>query len=149
MSANKQPISGNTQDLTVQPWTPNILSYWPSQLHFISPFLLLVSYSACGHWWWIPIVAPFLGAIAGVMVYQLMIGCHDEPPPEANDEESVKLSNVKQRDNVWSCWAMHLLLGQFFLKKEDKNLKTEKNQSRKQNVLTTGVWSLLHTYFFV
>uniref|UniRef100_T1E6H8 Aquaporin-3 n=1 Tax=Crotalus horridus TaxID=35024 RepID=T1E6H8_CROHD len=57
-------------------------------------------FTTSGHWWWIPIVAPFLGAIAGVMVYQLMIGCHDEPPPEANDEESVKLSNVKQRDNV-------------------------------------------------
>uniref|UniRef100_A0A8C6XS16 Aquaporin-3 n=1 Tax=Naja naja TaxID=35670 RepID=A0A8C6XS16_NAJNA len=54
----------------------------------------------CGHWWWIPLVAPFLGAIAGVLVYQLMIGCHDEPPPESSDEESVKLSNVKQRDNV-------------------------------------------------
>ncbi|XP_020652080.2 aquaporin-3 [Pogona vitticeps] len=51
-------------------------------------------------WWWIPVVAPFLGALAGVMVYQLMIGCHDEPPPESNDEESVKLSNIKQRDNV-------------------------------------------------
>ncbi|KAG8131403.1 putative Aquaporin 3-like protein, partial [Naja naja] len=34
-----------------------------------------------------------------VLVYQLMIGCHDEPPPESSDEESVKLSNVKQRDN--------------------------------------------------
>ncbi|XP_013923178.1 PREDICTED: aquaporin-3 [Thamnophis sirtalis] len=57
-------------------------------------------FTACGHWWWIPIIAPFLGAIAGILVYQLMIGCHDEPPPEFNDEESVKLSNVKQRDNL-------------------------------------------------
>ncbi|XP_048358482.1 aquaporin-3 [Sphaerodactylus townsendi] len=51
-------------------------------------------------WWWVPIIAPFLGAIAGVIVYQLMVGCHDEPPPEAHDEENVKLSNVKQRDNL-------------------------------------------------
>ncbi|XP_054842762.1 aquaporin-3 [Eublepharis macularius] len=51
-------------------------------------------------WWWVPIIAPFLGSIAGVGVYQLMIGCHDEPPLEVHDEESVKLSNVKQRDNV-------------------------------------------------
>uniref|UniRef100_U3F981 Aquaporin-3 n=1 Tax=Micrurus fulvius TaxID=8637 RepID=U3F981_MICFL len=57
-------------------------------------------FTTSSHWWWIPIVAPFLGAIAGVLVYQLMIGCHVEPPPESNDEESVKLSNVKQRDNV-------------------------------------------------
>ncbi|ETE57537.1 Aquaporin-3, partial [Ophiophagus hannah] len=34
-----------------------------------------------------------------VLVYQLMIGCHVESPPESSDEESVKLSNVKQRDN--------------------------------------------------
>ncbi|KAM6469194.1 aquaporin-3 [Liasis olivaceus] len=52
------------------------------------------------HWWWIPLIAPFLGAIAGVMVYQLMIGCHDEPPPESSGEENVQLSKVKQRDNV-------------------------------------------------
>ncbi|XP_053264990.1 aquaporin-3 [Podarcis raffonei] len=57
-------------------------------------------------WWWIPIVAPFLGATAGVLVYQLMIGCHDEPPQhhlhqhECDEEEAVKLSKVKQRDNV-------------------------------------------------
>uniref|UniRef100_A0A0B8RSI8 Aquaporin-3 n=1 Tax=Philothamnus irregularis TaxID=1899461 RepID=A0A0B8RSI8_9SAUR len=57
-------------------------------------------FTTAGHWWWIPIIAPFLGAIAGVLVYQLMIGCHDEPPPESSDEESVKLSNVKHRDNV-------------------------------------------------
>ncbi|XP_003226414.1 aquaporin-3 [Anolis carolinensis] len=53
-----------------------------------------------GNWWWIPIVAPFLGAIAGVLVYQLMIGCHDEPAPESTDEENVKLSNIKQREAV-------------------------------------------------
>lgn len=45
-------------------------------------------------------VAPFLGAIAGVGVYQLMVGCHTEPTRPADDEESVKLSNVKQRDSV-------------------------------------------------
>ncbi|XP_061469330.1 aquaporin-3 [Rhineura floridana] len=52
------------------------------------------------HWWWVPIVAPFLGAIAGVMVYQLMIGCHVEPPLESDEEENVKLSNMKQRENA-------------------------------------------------
>ncbi|XP_015283676.1 PREDICTED: aquaporin-3 [Gekko japonicus] len=57
-------------------------------------------FSTGRQWWWVPVIAPFLGAIAGVGVYQLMVGCHDEPPPEANDEETVKLSNVKQRDNV-------------------------------------------------
>ncbi|KAH0627784.1 hypothetical protein JD844_008126 [Phrynosoma platyrhinos] len=49
-------------------------------------------------WWWIPVVAPFFGAIAGVLLYQVMIGCHDDPPPESSDEENVKLSNMKQRE---------------------------------------------------
>ncbi|NXG35674.1 AQP3 protein, partial [Dromaius novaehollandiae] len=51
-------------------------------------------------WWWVPIVAPFLGAIAGVMVYQLMIGCHDEPSPPASEQETVKLANVKHKERV-------------------------------------------------
>ncbi|KQL60775.1 aquaporin-3 isoform X1 [Amazona aestiva] len=51
-------------------------------------------------WWWVPIVAPFLGAIAGVIVYQLMIGCHDEPSPPASEQETVKLSNVKHKERV-------------------------------------------------
>ncbi|NXD72744.1 AQP3 protein, partial [Eolophus roseicapillus] len=52
------------------------------------------------HWWWVPIVAPFLGAIAGVIIYQLMIGCHDEPSPPASEQETVKLSNVKHKERV-------------------------------------------------
>lgn len=58
-------------------------------------------FSRTGHqWWWVPIVAPFLGAIAGVTVYQLMIGCHDEPSPPACEQETVKLSNVKHKERV-------------------------------------------------
>ncbi|KAM7076616.1 LOW QUALITY PROTEIN: aquaporin-3 [Ciconia maguari] len=49
-------------------------------------------------WWWVPVVAPF-GAIAGVMVYQLMIGCHDELSP-ASEQETVKLANVKHKERV-------------------------------------------------
>ncbi|KFQ47932.1 PREDICTED: aquaporin-3 [Nestor notabilis] len=52
------------------------------------------------HWWWVPIVAPFLGAIAGVIVYQLMIGCHDEPSPPACEQETVKLANIKHKERV-------------------------------------------------
>ncbi|NXW36760.1 AQP3 protein, partial [Phaetusa simplex] len=51
-------------------------------------------------WWWVPVVAPFLGAIAGVIVYQLMIGCHDEPSPPASEQETVKLANVKHKERV-------------------------------------------------
>ncbi|XP_053557022.1 aquaporin-3 [Bombina bombina] len=51
---------------------------------------------AGSNWWWVPIVSPLLGAFAGVLVYQLMIGCHIEPPPQSSDQENVKLANVKQ-----------------------------------------------------
>ncbi|NWX66620.1 AQP3 protein, partial [Promerops cafer] len=52
------------------------------------------------HWWWVPVVAPFLGAVAGVIVYQLTIGCHDEPSPPASEQETVKLANVKHKERV-------------------------------------------------
>uniref|UniRef100_A0A8C5LQM9 Aquaporin-3 n=1 Tax=Leptobrachium leishanense TaxID=445787 RepID=A0A8C5LQM9_9ANUR len=51
-------------------------------------------------WWWVPIVSPLLGAIAGVMVYQLMIGCHIEPVPESSEQENVKLANVKHKERI-------------------------------------------------
>ncbi|NXN55474.1 AQP3 protein, partial [Rynchops niger] len=51
-------------------------------------------------WWWVPVVAPFFGAIVGVMVYQLMTGCHDEPSPPASEQETVKLANVKHKERV-------------------------------------------------
>ncbi|KAI4589455.1 hypothetical protein MJG53_020479 [Ovis ammon polii x Ovis aries] len=52
------------------------------------------------HWWWVPIVSPLLGSIAGVFVYQLMIGCHLEPPPPSTDEENVKLSHMKHKEQM-------------------------------------------------
>ncbi|KAG9488295.1 aquaporin-3-like [Eleutherodactylus coqui] len=57
-------------------------------------------FTAGGQWWWVPIVSPLLGAFAGVMVYQLMIGCHVEPPPESTEQENVKLSNVKHKERI-------------------------------------------------
>ncbi|KAM4809942.1 aquaporin-3 [Rhinophrynus dorsalis] len=55
---------------------------------------------AGNNWWWVPIVAPFLGAFAGVLVYQLMVGCHVEPPPQSTEQENVKLANVKHKDRI-------------------------------------------------
>ncbi|XP_075439561.1 aquaporin-3 isoform X2 [Ascaphus truei] len=51
-------------------------------------------------WWWVPIVSPLLGAFVGVLVYQLMIGCHIEPAPQSTEQENVKLSNVKHKDRM-------------------------------------------------
>ncbi|XP_063814047.1 aquaporin-3 isoform X1 [Pseudophryne corroboree] len=55
---------------------------------------------AGNQWWWVPIVAPLLGAVAGVMVYQLMIGCHLEPAPQSTEQENVKLANVKHKERI-------------------------------------------------
>ncbi|XP_072269626.1 aquaporin-3-like [Pyxicephalus adspersus] len=55
---------------------------------------------AYGQWWWVPIVSPLLGAFAGVLVYQLMIGCHIEPAPESTEQENVKLANVKHKERI-------------------------------------------------
>ncbi|XP_012512418.1 PREDICTED: aquaporin-3 [Propithecus coquereli] len=52
------------------------------------------------HWWWVPIVSPLLGSIAGVFVYQLMIGCHLEQPPPSTEQENVKLAHVKHKEQV-------------------------------------------------
>ncbi|PWS23206.1 hypothetical protein DKP78_14360, partial [Enterococcus faecium] len=53
--------------------------------------------SAGNCWFLVPIFAPFLGTIVGVIVYQLMVGFHVEG--EVRDrrtsiEEAVKLNDV-------------------------------------------------------
>ncbi|XP_024108025.2 aquaporin-3 [Pongo abelii] len=52
------------------------------------------------HWWWVPIVSPLLGSVAGVFVYQLMIGCHLEQPPPSTEQENVKLAHVKHKEQI-------------------------------------------------
>ncbi|KFU96761.1 Aquaporin-7, partial [Chaetura pelagica] len=36
-------------------------------------------FTAGNHWWWVPLVAPTLGSLAGVLVYKLLIDFHNEP----------------------------------------------------------------------
>ncbi|XP_030048735.1 aquaporin-3 [Microcaecilia unicolor] len=57
-------------------------------------------FSAGDQWWWVPIVSPLLGAVAGILVYQLMVGFHFEPPPQSTEQENVKLSNVKHKERI-------------------------------------------------
>ncbi|XP_077087640.1 aquaporin-3a [Siphateles boraxobius] len=53
-------------------------------------------------WFLVPIIAPFLGSIVGVIVYQLMVGWHVEGEArEKNDkarEESLKLNDITSKD---------------------------------------------------
>lgn len=57
-------------------------------------------FTAGNYWFWIPIFAPLLGSILGILVYQLMIGIHFEPKEQSSPagEENVKLANVKLRE---------------------------------------------------
>lgn len=49
------------------------------------------------YWFLVPIFAPFLGTIIGVIVYQLMVGWHTEG--EARDKRNVAEGmNVKLND---------------------------------------------------
>ncbi|XP_020513433.2 aquaporin-3 [Labrus bergylta] len=54
-------------------------------------------------WFLVPLCAPFIGTIIGVMIYQLMVGFHQEG--EARDtkcaeQESVRLTNVNANANT-------------------------------------------------
>jgi MIP family channel proteins len=41
-------------------------------------------FRASNHWWWVPLVAPCLGGVAGGFIYDLLIGNHH--PPDRTDE---------------------------------------------------------------
>ncbi|KAJ8414952.1 hypothetical protein AAFF_G00024750 [Aldrovandia affinis] len=61
-------------------------------------------FTAKSYWFFVPIFAPFLGAIVGVLVYQLMVGFHVEgearEKEEEQEEERIKLSNVTSKDTA-------------------------------------------------
>jgi MIP family channel proteins len=42
-------------------------------------------FTAADHWWWVPIVGPLVGGVAGAYVYDLLIANH-HPPAQAIDE---------------------------------------------------------------
>lgn len=61
-----------------------------------------------------PICAPFLGAVVGVLMYQLMIGYHLERDVqkelekkverEEDEEDTFKFSGMATDDNAWAQW---------------------------------------------
>ncbi|NXS58244.1 AQP7 protein, partial [Brachypteracias leptosomus] len=41
-----------------------------------------------GHyWWWVPLTAPILGSLAGVLIHKLFIDFHNQPVPESGNEK--------------------------------------------------------------
>lgn len=73
-------------------------------LHNILRVIPLVCNSAGDCWFLVPIFAPFLGSIIGVIVYQLMVGWHVEG--EVRDrkmrgtDENMKLNDVTSKDGT-------------------------------------------------
>lgn len=57
---------------------------------------LFISNSNKDCWFLVPIFAPFLGTIVGVIVYQLMVGWHVEG--EVRDKKKSTADNVKLND---------------------------------------------------
>ncbi|XP_028827695.1 aquaporin-3b [Denticeps clupeoides] len=64
-------------------------------------------FTAKDYWFFVPIFAPFIGTLVGVLVYQLMVGYHVEGEARENtsvkdeeDKERLKLSNISTRDAV-------------------------------------------------
>ncbi|XP_061118898.1 aquaporin-3-like [Conger conger] len=67
-------------------------------------------FTAKSYWFYVPVIAPLLGAFVGVLVYQLMVGFHlegevrdkaeqeEEEEEKEEKEESVKLSNVSTKE---------------------------------------------------
>uniref|UniRef100_A0A8C1Z3S7 Aquaporin-3 n=1 Tax=Cyprinus carpio TaxID=7962 RepID=A0A8C1Z3S7_CYPCA len=61
-------------------------------------------FSANSYWSFVPIFAPFIGALLGVMVYQLMVGYHlegearDKRETEEKEKERFSLSAVSEKE---------------------------------------------------
>lgn len=39
------------------------------------------------HWWWVPLTAPILGSLAGVLIHKLFIDFHNQPVLESGNEK--------------------------------------------------------------
>ncbi|XP_043934006.1 aquaporin-3-like [Protopterus annectens] len=60
-------------------------------------------FTAGSHWWWVPIISPFIGTVIGTAVYQIMIGIHvelDVPASPSTPEEAVKLAKIKANETA-------------------------------------------------
>lgn len=48
-----------------------------------------LSCRAGNNWWWVPVVAPCVGAVLGSLIYQLLVEIH-HPVEDAKNEEAAK-----------------------------------------------------------
>lgn len=90
--AQAQPPLPNKQLLS-----PRLLGLLPGSVKSRSAF----SFRAGHCWWWIPVVAPTLGSLAGTFVYNILIDFHNRPleckKVSEQDVEANKPSELQQR----------------------------------------------------
>uniref|UniRef100_UPI00398E3712 aquaporin-3-like n=1 Tax=Pristiophorus japonicus TaxID=55135 RepID=UPI00398E3712 len=55
-------------------------------------------FRAGGGWWWIPIVAPMVGAVLGAFVYELLVELHHKAAECDADEKELKEQKPKKKD---------------------------------------------------
>uniref|UniRef100_A0A672YR67 Aquaporin 10b n=1 Tax=Sphaeramia orbicularis TaxID=375764 RepID=A0A672YR67_9TELE len=55
-------------------------------------------FKAGGGWWWVPIVAPFVGGLLGTVTYELLIEAHHQTTPQSpqQEQEAVELEEFVQ-----------------------------------------------------
>lgn len=62
-------------------------------------------------WFLVPVFAPFIGTIVGVIIYQVMVGFHTEGEyrdQKRSEEENVQLTNVNSNDKTNNTSKEHL-----------------------------------------
>lgn len=70
-----------------------------SLVSFLMTFLSLFPLRFKDGWFLVPIFAPFIGAIIGTMIYQLMVGFHVEGEVREREENKNKEENLQLNIN--------------------------------------------------
>ena len=50
------------------------------------------------HWWWVPVLGPFIGGLIGGWLYYLMIELHHPNDPEEDEEQEGQPMNGHTKD---------------------------------------------------
>uniref|UniRef100_A0A673ANM0 Aquaporin 10b n=1 Tax=Sphaeramia orbicularis TaxID=375764 RepID=A0A673ANM0_9TELE len=57
-------------------------------------------FKAGGDWWWIPTVAPFVGALIGTVIYELLIEAHHRNTPQEEQSPGQELETADKEEVV-------------------------------------------------
>lgn len=72
-------------------------NYQPNKTFSIMTMFFFMSFSAGDHWFWVPIVGCFLGAVLGALAYIGLIEMHH--PEDDPSKPGVELENITIKSN--------------------------------------------------